>query len=94
MADGISIEGIDGITDITDIEREADERDEAAAAADEADLDIEAPEADAAEQRLELLQRGDEPIARRPGDRADEADPADAADQRRVVDVGDEDDYR
>jgi hypothetical protein len=56
---------------------------------DDDELDLEAPEADAAEQHIELLQHRDIPITERP----DDADPADAADQRRVVDL-DEDDYR
>jgi hypothetical protein len=54
------------------------------------ELDIEAPENDAAEQHLALLQRRDEPLTNR---ELDEADPADAAEQHRVVDL-DEDDYR
>jgi hypothetical protein len=52
---------------------------------------IEAPEADAAEQRTEIVDREDR------GDRVDElpveADPADRSEQERVVDLG-EDDYR
>ncbi|MGW7296295.1 hypothetical protein ACWGIB_28390 [Streptomyces xiamenensis] len=52
--------------------------------------DPEAPEADAVEQRLELLQRRDSPIA---GRHHDEVDPADEAEQARVVDPGDEE-YR
>jgi hypothetical protein len=56
---------------------------------DDAELDLEAPEADAADQHIELLQHRDVPITERP----DDADPADAADQRRVVEL-DEDDYR
>jgi hypothetical protein len=60
--------------------------------ADEAadgELDLETPEGDAAEQRLDLLQRRDVPITERP----DDADDADAAEQHRVVAL-DEDDYR
>jgi hypothetical protein len=53
------------------------------------DLDLETPDADAAEQRLDLLQRRDAPITERP----DDVDDADAAEQRRVVAL-DEDDYR
>ncbi|RBM11876.1 hypothetical protein [Streptomyces sp. PT12] len=53
-------------------------------------LDEEAPEADAAEQRFDLLRLRDTPLAERT---ADEADPADAAEQARVVDPGD-DEYR
>lgn len=56
---------------------------------DDNELDLEAPEADTAEQHIELLQHRDVPITERP----DDADPADAADQRRVVEL-DEDDYR
>ncbi|WP_219460478.1 hypothetical protein [Nonomuraea rhizosphaerae] len=57
---------------------------------EEAELPIEAPEADAAEQQRELS--GDQ----RPPARWEpplEADPADAADQNRTVDL-DDDDYR
>lgn len=79
--------------DIADFEREADELDEAAQTSQDADLDIEAPEADAAEQHVELLQHRDEPITERPSDKIAEANPADTAEQRRVVDL-DEDDYR
>lgn len=55
-----------------------------------AEYDIEAPQEDAAEQHLELLQHRDEPLT---GRELAEADPADAAEQRRVVEQ-DEDDYR
>jgi hypothetical protein len=79
--------------DIASFEREADEFDDAAQTSDNADLDLEAPEADAAEQHKDLLQQRDEPITERPGDRVEEADPADSAEQRRVVDL-DEEDYR
>ncbi|MBM9507684.1 hypothetical protein [Actinacidiphila acididurans] len=79
--------------DIASFEREADEFDDAAQTSDNADLDLEAPEADAAEQHIDLLQQRDEPITQRPGDRVEEADPADSAEQRRVVDL-DEEDYR
>lgn len=79
--------------DIESFEREADEYDAAAQAGHDDDLDLEAPEADAAEQRAELLQQRDEPITARPTDRDGEADPADTAEQRRVV-VEDEEDYR
>ncbi|MCF6526541.1 hypothetical protein [Streptomyces sp. JJ36] len=51
---------------------------------------IEAPEADAAEQHAELLQQRDLPMTER---RPHEVDPADAAEQARVVEL-DEDDYR
>jgi hypothetical protein len=56
---------------------------------EDSEADIEAPEADIAEQHLELLQHRDVPITERP----DDADPADVAEQRRVVEL-DEDDYR
>jgi hypothetical protein len=56
---------------------------------DDAELDIEAPEADAVEQHLDVRQQHDLPIT----GRGDEADPADAAEQSRVVEL-DEDDYR
>jgi hypothetical protein len=56
---------------------------------DDTELDIEAPEADAVEQHLDVLQQHDLPIT----DRSDEANPADAAEQSRVVEQ-DEDDYR
>ena len=59
----------------------------------ELDLDLETPEADAAEQHIELLQHRDEPITERPSDTDREADPVDSAEQRRVVDL-DEEDYR
>src|SRR4051812_37320081 len=59
------------IADINGFEREADELEEAeaeAAQAAEEDLDLEAPEADTAEQHVELLQHRDEPIVQRPSD--------------------------
>jgi hypothetical protein len=56
---------------------------------EDTELDIEAPEADAVEQHIELLQHRDVPITERPLD----ADPADVADQRKVVELEDED-YR
>ncbi|MEV7725506.1 hypothetical protein AB0P15_12315 [Streptomyces sp. NPDC087917] len=56
----------------------------------EEDLDAEAPEADAVEQRTDLRPEEDGPAATlEPG----EADDADAADQARVVPL-DEEDYR
>jgi len=80
--------------EIAHIEREADEDDiDAARTGRDADLDLEAPEADSAEQRTELLEERDEPITTRPSDLDIEADPTDAAEQRRVVKL-DEDDYR
>ncbi|WP_223186728.1 hypothetical protein [Streptomyces sp. CBMA29] len=81
-----------GSGDIERFEREADEFDAAQIARD-TDLDLEAPEADTAEQHAELLQRQDEPIIARPSHQVEEADPADAAEQQRVV-APDEDDYR
>ncbi|MGK5533997.1 hypothetical protein [Streptomyces sp. URMC 129] len=54
------------------------------------ELGDEAPEADAAEQRQELLRLHDTPLT---GPGPAEADPADAAEQARVVDPGD-DEYR
>jgi hypothetical protein len=56
---------------------------------DHAELDIEAPEADAVEQHLDVRQQHDLPVT----GRSEEADPADAAEQSRVVEL-DEDDYR
>ncbi|MFD9358488.1 hypothetical protein [Streptomyces sp. NPDC060031] len=52
--------------------------------------DVEAPEADAAEQRIELQPSEDEPVAA--PERGEAAD-GDAAEQARVVPL-DEDDYR
>ncbi|MEE1797055.1 hypothetical protein PUR28_40780 [Streptomyces sp. BE308] len=54
------------------------------------ELDPETPEADAAEQLLDLQQRNDEPLTDIDRDTANEAD---AAEQSRVV-AQDEDDYR
>ncbi|QKW09000.1 hypothetical protein HUT18_24065 [Streptomyces sp. NA04227] len=54
------------------------------------ETDVEAPEADAAEQHTELSPRRDEPLDR--GGR-DDADEGDRAEQARVVEL-DEDDYR
>ncbi|MDT0443186.1 hypothetical protein [Streptomyces johnsoniae] len=56
----------------------------------EEDLEDEVPEADAAEQRLELLRLRDTPLT---GRAAEGVDPADAAEQARAVDPGD-DEYR
>ncbi|MEE1927701.1 hypothetical protein V1J52_05765 [Streptomyces sp. TRM 70351] len=52
--------------------------------------DAETPEADAAEQRAELVETEDAPLT---GQDLDAVDPGDAAEQARVVDL-DEDDYR
>lgn len=51
---------------------------------------VEVPEADAAEQRRELLRLHDTPL---PQDAAETANPADAVEQSQVVDPGDEE-YR
>jgi len=90
MSDEIT--GTRRITDINSFEQEADELDETAQDVED-DLDLETPEADAAEQHIELLQQRDEPITQRPSDPDKEADPADVAEQRRVVEL-DEEDYR
>ncbi|MBY8876984.1 hypothetical protein K7862_04930 [Streptomyces sp. PLK6-54] len=79
--------------DVEGVERDADELDDGTAQESDAGLGLEAPEADTAEQRAEVLQRGDEPVTARSADRNGEADPADTAEQRRVV-VEDEEDYR
>lgn len=57
------------------------------------ELDLETPEADAAEQHTDLVQDRDEPPASGADDRGAEADPADLAEQRRVA-RQDEEDYR
>ncbi|WP_019545158.1 hypothetical protein [Streptomyces sulphureus] len=57
----------------------------------EEEMDIEAPEADAAEQAAELLRQRQEPITERG---VTEADPADAAEQAEVVEETDEEEYR
>lgn len=54
------------------------------------ELDLEAPEADAAEQHHELHERPDREL---PEAAPMEADPRDVVEQRRVVEI-DEDDYR
>ncbi|MCC5035400.1 hypothetical protein DMH02_019820 [Streptomyces sp. WAC 00631] len=56
----------------------------------EEEPDIETPEADAAEQRAELLEQEDSPL---PDHVPDAANPADAVEQARVVEI-DEEDYR
>lgn len=52
--------------------------------------ELEAPEADAAEQQAELLRQRNDPIT---GRDSHEVNPADAAEQAQVVEL-DEDDYR
>ncbi|MEV4442823.1 hypothetical protein AB0K09_28180 [Streptomyces sp. NPDC049577] len=59
-------------------------------AIDATEIDVEAPEADAAEQHADLTQREDEPLTEIDPDSANEAD---RAEQARVVEL-DEDDYR
>jgi hypothetical protein len=75
----------DEIPRIDRIEQEADADDNEAVEDAHGDLDLEVPEADSAEQRIELLQHRDEPVTSRPADRDGEATPADTAEQRRVV---------
>lgn len=53
--------------------------------------DVEAPEADAAEQHAELLRQHDTPLT---GRDLLEADPADTAEQARVVEIDEEEEYR
>lgn len=57
---------------------------------DTGEFDVEAPEADAAEQHKDLAPRRDEPPT---ADNPDAANEADRAEQARVVEI-DEDDYR
>ncbi|MEU9878364.1 hypothetical protein [Streptomyces phaeochromogenes] len=57
---------------------------------DDTEIDVEAPEADAAEQHADLAPHHDEPLTDADKDSADEAD---LAEQARVVEL-DEDDYR
>jgi hypothetical protein len=57
---------------------------------EDTEFDVEAPEADTAEQRAELSSRRDEPLTGGDPDRGNEAD---IAEQARVVEL-DEDDYR
>ncbi|MGW1215858.1 hypothetical protein ACWD5F_40140 [Streptomyces sp. NPDC002499] len=71
--------------DPTDPETFQDERAEEATA-----IDVEAPEADAAEQHADVVPARDEPLEDADQDRAAEAD---LIEQRRVVSL-DEDDYR
>jgi len=85
------------IADIAAFEQEADGFDDTAQTGPDnrpADgLGLETPEADAVEQRVELVEEEDEPTTEVASDQEEEADPADAADQRRVVAIH-EDDYR
>ncbi|XVQ12792.1 hypothetical protein ACQP1W_09615 [Spirillospora sp. CA-255316] len=67
------------------------EPDRATAAEPDAELSDDAPEADAAEQRIALRDDEDRPDWPQPV--PFDADEADAAEQRRVVEL-DEDDYR
>ncbi|MEV0220453.1 hypothetical protein [Streptomyces sp. NPDC050704] len=71
--------------DPTDPETLADSQD-----TEDTEFDVEAPEADAAEQHADLASHRDEPPADGDPDRANEAD---LAEQARVVEL-DEDDYR
>ncbi|MGW3306510.1 hypothetical protein ACWDG9_07985 [Streptomyces sp. NPDC001073] len=57
------------------------------------ELDVEAPEDDAAEQSAEVTPDSGDPLAGVDPDSANEADVADVIEQARVVSV-DEDDYR
>ncbi|MEV4106743.1 hypothetical protein [Nonomuraea sp. NPDC049695] len=57
---------------------------------EEAELSIETPEADAADQHHEIRQSS----ARLRYELPLDVDPADAADQHRVVDLDDDDEYR
>ncbi|MGX1851338.1 hypothetical protein OIU91_15200 [Streptomyces sp. NBC_01456] len=57
---------------------------------DATDIDVEAPEADAAEQYADLAPQHDEPLT---GLDPDEANEADRAEQARVVELN-EDEYR
>ncbi|MFI1411323.1 hypothetical protein ACH4Y0_15685 [Streptomyces sp. NPDC020707] len=73
------------LTDPTDPEAFEDTDDTGAT-----EVDVEAPEADAAEQRTDLAPRRDDPLTDADPDSASEAD---LAEQARVVEL-DEDDYR
>lgn len=66
-----------------------DDPDDALAATNEGAPGVEAPEADAAEQRRPVLDEDDDTPAQVPYD----VDPADASEQHRTVEF-DEDDYR
>ncbi|MFD8229225.1 hypothetical protein ACFV16_34485 [Streptomyces massasporeus] len=63
---------------------------EAEDAPEERDIDVEAPEVDAAEQQAELAPDRDDPLTGVDPDRANEAD---LVEQARIVSL-DEDDYR
>lgn len=91
-AQGPDALGITDIADIASFDQESDELD-ASFPDTEEDLELETPEADAAEQRAEVARPGDEPASPRPPEDETEADPADVADQDRAV-GGDEEDYR
>ncbi|MCZ4098113.1 hypothetical protein G3I60_14010 [Streptomyces sp. SID13666] len=69
--------------------------DEFEAAADDPaiEMDIETPEADAAEQHTDVVHRDDVPAGEDSDSPVASADPADVAEQRRVVNL-DEEDYR
>ncbi|MCK7622800.1 hypothetical protein MUU72_06725 [Streptomyces sp. RS10V-4] len=67
-----------------------DDPDDLAGAEETAEFGVEAPEADAVEQRAALAPRRDTPLA---ADLPEPADEADRAEQARVVEL-DEDDYR
>lgn len=60
------------------------------AEADVTEIDVEAPEADAAEQHADIAPHRDDPMS---DAHPDEANEADRAEQARVVEL-DEDDYR
>ncbi|MCZ4120094.1 hypothetical protein [Streptomyces sp. H39-S7] len=57
------------------------------------EMDIEIPEADAAEQHTEVVPRHDSPAGNDSDAPVASADPVDVAEQRRVVEL-DEEDYR
>ncbi|NGO45047.1 hypothetical protein [Streptomyces ureilyticus] len=61
--------------------------------ADSTEFDVEAPEADAAEQHAELAPHRDEPLTGSNAANLADANEADRAEQARVVEL-DEDDYR
>ncbi|MFG2023965.1 hypothetical protein [Streptomyces sp. NPDC048825] len=57
------------------------------------EFDVEAPEADAAEQHAELAPHRDEPLSGSDRANLDNANEADRAEQARIIEL-DEDDYR